>query len=88
MDEDALFRTELVNDIKPVITQLKNDLGLKSKTPIAKVVIKASEDLVKLLAVEPGQLTAAGRAEEVEFNIDGLDYADTAREGLAVAIVQ
>ncbi|MCM8541178.1 MAG: valine--tRNA ligase [Lentisphaeraceae bacterium] len=88
MDEGAVFRTELVNDIKPVITQLKNGLGLKSKTPISKVIIQASDELVKLLEVEPGQLTAAGRAENVEFNTDGIEYTATSREGLAVAIVQ
>ena len=88
MDEAAVFRTELVNDIKPIITQLKNGLGLKSKTPIQKVIIQASDELVELLSAEPGQLTAAGRAQEVEFNTDGLEYTATAREGLAVAIVQ
>ena len=88
MDEAAVFRTELVGDIKPIITQLKNGLGLKSKTPIAKVIIQASDELVELLSVEPGQLTAAGRAQEVEFNTDGIEYTATAREGLAVAIVQ
>ena len=88
MDEAAVFRTELVGDIKPIITQLKNGLGLKSKTPIQKVIIQASEELVELLSVEPGQLTAAGRAQEVAFNTDGVEYTSTAREGLAVAIVQ
>ncbi len=88
MDEAAVFRTELVGDIKPIITQLKNGLGLKSKTPISKVIIQASDELVKLLSEEPGQLTAAGRAEEVEFNSEGIDFTPTSRDGLAVAIVQ
>ena len=88
MDEAAVFRTELVNDIKPVITQLKNDQGLKSKTPIAKVIIQATDELVNLLSEEPAQLTAAGRAESVEFNTDGVEYTATSRDGLAVAIVQ
>jgi valyl-tRNA synthetase len=88
MDKAAVFRTELVNDIKPIITQLKNAAGLKSKTPIAKVIIQATDEFASYLEAEPTQLTAAARSQEVEFNSEGVEYTATAREGLAVAIVQ
>ncbi|MCH2205637.1 MAG: valine--tRNA ligase [Lentisphaerales bacterium] len=88
MDQAAVFRTELVADIKPVITKLKQAAGLKSKTPIAKVIIQASNEFIEYLQAEPAQITAAGRATEVEFNVEGFEYTVTEREGLAVAIVQ
>ena len=87
MDEAAVFRTELIADIKPIITKLKQALGLKSKTPIAKVIVQATPEFKKYLQAEPAQITAAGRAEEVEFNSDGVEYTATDREGLAIAIV-
>jgi valyl-tRNA synthetase len=88
MDEAAVFRTELVADIKPIITQLKNNADMKSKTPIAKVIIKATDEFTEYLKAEPTQITAAGRAQEVEFNVEGIEYTATQREGLAVAIVK
>ena len=88
MDQAAVFRTELVNDIKPIITKLKNEAGLKSKTPIAKVIVQATAEYLTYLEAEPTQLTAAARAQAVEFNTTGVEYRETAREGLAVAIVQ
>ena len=88
MDEAAVFRTELVADIKPVITKLKQGLGLKSKTPIAKVIVQATPEFIEYFKTEPTQITAAGRATEVEFNVEGVEYTSTERDGLAVAIVQ
>jgi hypothetical protein len=61
---------------------------MKSKTPIAKVIIKATDEFTEYLKAEPTQITAAGRAQEVEFNVEGIEYTATQREGLAVAIVK
>jgi valyl-tRNA synthetase len=87
MDKSALYRTELVASLKPVITQLKNDAGLKSKTSIAAVIVKATDEFMKYLEEEPAQIIAAGRAERVEFNTADVDYTPTDRDGLEVAIL-
>ena len=87
MDEEAVFRTELVAELKPVITSLKQAEGLKGKSPIAKVIVQATAELQAILEKEPAQITASARATDYEFNAEGIEYTATSREGLAVAII-
>ena len=87
MDEEALFRTELVAELKPVITKLKQAVGLKGKSPIAKVIVQATAEFQAVLEKEPAQITASARAAEHAFNVEGIEYTATTREGLSVAII-
>ena len=86
MDEDALLRTELVADIKKVILPIKQANGLKSKSPVKAIVVQAEGDNLRLLEEEPGQLKAAARSEEVQFNAEGLEFTE-AREGVSIALI-
>jgi len=86
VNEAALFRNDLVADLKPVITSLKKELGLKSKSPVDTVYVQASTEFLPVLQEEPEQVIAAARADKVEFNTADIAYSATSREGLAVAI--
>ncbi|PCJ58832.1 MAG: valine--tRNA ligase [Planctomycetota bacterium] len=86
MDEDAMYRTELLGKIKPIVSALKKDAGLKAKNPIAKIYIKAEGKILKSLEEEPSSIIGVVKAREVLFNDNAMQYTATEEEGLEVAI--
>jgi len=82
----ALFRTELISEIKPTINALKKPHGLKAKNPIAKLYVKASGEELAALESEPAQLAASARAGAVEFNVEGVECIESAHSRLFLAI--
>ena len=86
MDRNALFCAELIAEIKPAINEQKKAFGLKAKNPVQVFYIKATDDLIPLLETQNKQLAAGARADEVVFNEDGIEYSDTPREGIQIAV--
>ena len=86
MDKVALYRTELIAEIKPTINALKKPHGLKAKSPIAKLYVKASGEELAALESEPAQLAASARASVCEINVEGVEYTESAHEGIFLAI--
>jgi len=86
MDKVALYRTELISEIKPTINALKKPHGLKAKSPIAKLYVKASGEELAALQSEPAQLAASARAGVCEINVEGLEYTESAHTGIFLAI--